>query len=83
MHPVLPADQFYSSGGLSASITVSLAELQTNGLVSEAKFYEKHLLLNWNSTPCSKREAYVGPRLPGGGTGSPLLSHTYSEAVLT
>ena len=39
---------------------------ERTGLHLEARFYEKHLLLNWNTTPCSKRRGPWEPGLPGG-----------------
>lgn len=52
------------------------------GLHLEARFDEKCLLLNGNSTPCSKRRGMWVQDLPGEGQ-IHLLSHIYSEAMST
>lgn len=59
----LSPEQSDPPDGLSESITASLAEHQTkerSGLHSEARYYEKELLLNWKATPCRKGRGLLG-----------------------
>lgn len=75
--------RFYPSDGLSESSNCchfGWAPDEKTGLHLQDRFYEKHLLLNWSTTPCGKRRGPWEPRFTRGGAESHLPSH--SEAVL-